>query len=335
MIVFETRGTTITNLVKAVARIPGLEWLAEMDLDSVAPDEYFFDEGRPDASLPCRLYAVVTNQRAMDRVLSLWKNWIKNPSQRASSGFGPFKTLFQNLSDVRRWGPQDRIEESQIIADWQSSLVERADERIRFEAELWCRASENGRNQAYATFQALVAAQGGTCLAQAAISGINYHGVLVEMPADAVRQILSQIDEGEYNDLLRCEGVMFFRPLGQAGFIAYPVSKSYPSVDDRFASAPLTQGEPVVAMLDGLPLEHHVALADRLLIDDPDGFSSRYQATHQVHGTSMASLIVHGDLGETAAALESPVYVRPILSPTQDFLGASRKMFHRIPWLST
>ena len=41
----------------------------------------------------------------------------------------------------------------------------------------------------------------------------------------------------------------------------------------------LLRVEPVVAMLDGLPLEHHVALADRLLIDDPDGFSSRYQAT--------------------------------------------------------
>ena len=188
--------------------------------------------------------------------------------------------------------------------------------------------TENGRNQAYATFQALVAAQGGTCLAQAAISGINYHGVLVEMPADSLRQTLSQIDEGHYTDLLRCEGVMFFRPLGQSGFLANPVSQSYPSVDNRFVDAPPPRGEPLVAILDGLPLEHHAVLADRLLIDDPDGFSSRYQASQQIHGTSMASLIVHGDLGDTVAALNSPVYVRPILSPTQDF---HRRVHENVP----
>ena len=165
VIVFETCGTTITNLVKAVARIPGLEWLAEMDLDSVVPDEYFFDEGRPDASLPCRLYAVVTNQRAMDELYPCGRTGSRIHHSVRQADLARSRPCFR-ISGRPPLGATGPIEESQIIADWQSSLVKLADERIRFEAELWC-CAQNGRNQAYATFQALVAAQGGTCLALA------------------------------------------------------------------------------------------------------------------------------------------------------------------------
>ena len=77
----------------------------------------------------------------------------------------------------------------------------------------------------------------------------------------------------------------------------------------------LPTGAPVVAVLDGLPLENHRLLAGRLIVDDPDGWASEYPAIDRQHGTGMASLIIHGDLNEGSNPLSRPVYVRPIMKP--------------------
>ena len=45
----------------------------------------------------------------------------------------------------------------------------------------------------------------------------------------------------------------------------------------------LPQGEPLVALLDGLPLTGHRLLDGRLIIDDPDGYEGEYQAQERVH----------------------------------------------------
>ncbi len=328
VIVFETRGSAINDLVKAAARIPGLEWLAEMDLDDVAGDAEFFDEEDPTNLLPSRLYAVMANQRAMDQILSLWNNWIATPNDRAKKGFGPFKSLFQHLSDVRRWGPQDRIQETQIIEDWNASLLQLGDQPVRFEAELWFRGKTATRTLAFVELESIVTNEGGRCLAQAAIPSISYHGVLVEMPAVAVRRTNDQITQGRYTDLLRCEGVMFFRPLGQSGFVATPLDDALPTVGDRAAAQPVPQGKPTVAILDGAPLERHAALDGRLIIDDPENYATHYESRQQIHGTSIASLIIHGDLNDSEAALTMPVYARPILTPSEDF---NKNVYENVP----
>lgn len=321
VIVFETRGSAIKNLVKAASRIPGLEWLAEMDLEDVAGDSEFYAVSDPTASLPCRLYAVMANQQAMNQILSLWNSWVANPNARASTGFGPFKNLFQHLSDVRRWGPQDRIQETQIIENWEATLQSLAGQPVRFEAELWFRSNPARRAAAYSQLESLVNNEGGQCLAQAAIQAISYHGVLVEMPANAVAQTRQQVAQGQYSDLLRCEGVMFFRPLGQSNFVAPPLDGALPTLGDRLSQQATPQGRPTVALLDGLPLERHAALNGRLVLDDPESYATRYQSRQQIHGTAMASLIIHGDLNGTDNALSIPIYARPILTPSDDFQG--------------
>jgi hypothetical protein len=70
-----------------------------------------------------------------------------------------------------------------------------------------------------------------------------------------------------------------------------------------------------------LPLTGHRLLNGRLIVDDPDGYESAYQAKERVHGTAMASLICHGDLGESAEPLRTPVYARPIMQPHRGFDG--------------
>ena len=77
------------------------------------------------------------------------------------------------------------------------------------------------------------------------------------------------------------------------------------------ASGPMRP--PVVALFDGLPMALHDRLRDRLEIDDPDDFAAAYgAASEQLHGTAMASLIVHGNLDEVPTPISHRLYVRPV-----------------------
>jgi len=323
VVVFETIGASVERLAAAAERVPGLEWLAEMDLEDVEPLDGFYDEKRPDKRLSCRLYAVMSNQRAMDQLVSLWNHWCSHPAERAKLYFGPFKQVFIHLKDVRRWSVEDRLAATGVIEYW-NEYLSRQQADVRFEVELWCRGSQSARNQAFANLLSIITEAGGKCLAQTAIPEIVYHGVLAQMPAGALRELIDQVLHKHSAQLFRCEDVMFFRPVGQARF-PLPTQDTTPLPPRERAKQPIPSGEPVVAVFDGLPLENHALLRDRLLVDDPDGHSARYQPQQQQHGTAMASLIVHGDLCEDGDALPRPVYLRPVFLPSTDFEGNHRE----------
>src|SRR5690606_23608389 len=73
---------------------------------------------------------------------------------------------------------------------------------------------------------------------------------------------------------------------------------------------------PIAALLDGAPLLLHDALKDRLLFDDPFDLARHYQPGERKHGTSMASLIVHGELsGGQRTPLARKIYCAPVMQP--------------------
>ncbi|MNI03133.1 Subtilase family protein [compost metagenome] len=132
-------------------------------------------------------------------------------------------------------------------------------------------------------------------------------------------------------EIMRCDDVMFFRPLGQCFVPGINLH------DDTVQAVPIIPpvGEdellsPVVALLDGLPMENHSALRGRIEIDDPDEFSALYEkATEQVHGTSMASLIIHGDLSDSKEPpLERRLHVRPVMAPEGTAFGGRVREEH-------
>ena len=327
VIVFETIGTSVENFVKAASKVQGLEWLAEMDLEDADPADGFADSEDSTKQLSRRLYAVMTNQQAMQSLLGLWSNWCSNPNDRAKRGFGPFKEIFQHLKDVRHWNVQDRLAETRVVEYWQERLDGR-DDPVRFEVELWFRGNDRRRGDAFAQLTNLIQQAGGQCLREAAIESILYHGVLAEMPAAALRATIETILQGGSTQWLRCEDVMFFRPFAQAVFPSPSKDAQPTELRRQIADSPKPAGEPVVAVFDGLPLEHHIALDDRLRIDDPDSISDHYQPGQQEHGTAMASLIAHGDLNEDRPPLPRPVYVRPILVPS---VNINNRIFEQTP----
>lgn len=316
VIVLETLTDSVESVAEAASKIPGLEWLADFDAGEADPQGGFTDAEDPARRIPRRLYALFTNQEAMNSLLALWNAWLAEPNKRATNGFGPFKQLFIRLSDIRRWNASDRIAETGILDAWREDIeVKGLQGTSRFEAELWFRGDVAKRTSAANDIQSRVEAAGGRVLSSCSISEIRYHALLVEVQSAYIQDLLSQLNQQQYVQLLMAEGVMFFRPQGQSMFkLSQPEIPQF-NLTAKIANAQAAVGQPVAAILDGLPLTNHTALAGRLIVDDPDGHAALYQPSQQMHGTAMASTVVFGDLNGTADACSRPVYVRPILQP--------------------
>jgi hypothetical protein len=309
MLVFETVGR-VEEFVKALGGLHGLEWLGDVDLDDLSPDEDFYSEQDPDQGLPGRLYLIMSNQRGLNELLRLWalfKEDSTNP--RFERGRTKWRDLFRLLREVRPWGPEDRLRTTGF-ADELGDRVAAAPELVTAELELWFRADASVRARAQEAITRLTDDVLGHVTASSVIPEIQYHGILVELPFDSARAIIRD----HVSPLVRAAQVLKIRPVGQTVALGPEgdaeaegaLTEETPRVDDR---------EPIVALLDGLPLQQHQRLTGRLRVDDPDDWDARYPVASRVHGTAMASLVIHGDLGAPDVPLDRAIYVRPILQP--------------------
>ena len=183
----------------------------------------------------------------------------------------------------------------------------RDDELVPFEAELWLRRDEQRRATALAQLRADLQTAGGELVQSLVHEQIGYHGVLGRAPARLLRDVMASHEVR----WLGTGGVRFFHAVGQ---IAAPtVADIEPEPLGRESTPSPPAGSPRVALLDGVPLANHVLLRDRVVVDDPDGWEATTPAARRVHGTSMASLVIHGDLGAEHPPLTTPLYARPIL----------------------
>jgi len=307
VIVFETVGS-VEKFIGAVKRIPGMTWLADWE-DEIPQDDDFYIEGEDEGLMSGRLYLIMSNQQAIDQLISLFRRYRRNPDEKFDHGLNKWKEAFRRLRDVRRWSHEDRLRETGVLEVFREDL-ENNQERLRFEAELWCRETTNLQNAAYDAFRETVENERGRCVSQCLIPEIAYHAVLVEAPRATIEPIV-QMQETR---LVLAEQVMFFRPTGQSIVPSPEEMVRETDATDR-AAEPAAQGSPTVALLDGLPIENHEALVGRLVVDDPDGWTADYPTTSRLHGTAMASLIVRGELDAGEPALNRPVYIRPVMKP--------------------
>ena len=309
VVVLETVGT-VDNFIRAVEQVPGMEWLAEVEEEEIPPDDDFFalsqdGEVRPGKTLRGRLFMVFTNQDALKQMLSLWDEW--QSDERLPHGLGRWATLFRQLRDVRRWGVRDRLQETGILDDWEER-IEHDHEVVPCEIELWYRRNPENRRDARNRVAMLVDDLGGRVVAEADIEEIAYHTLLVRLPAVQIEPLIESLDNEI--ELVQCEQIQFFRATGQ---MSSPAPEDVREQDQSVLPDPQPAGVPVVALLDGLPLQAHRRLRGRLIVDDPDGFEVDYPAGTRRHGTAMASLILFGDIASGDAPLTRPLYVRPIL----------------------
>lgn len=315
VVVFDLAGTA-EDFARAVAMVPGLEFLAEQEDDKAEPDDDFQllgSDGRPtEKVLSESLYMVMSNAQAVTELIRLFQLWQADPTRQFARGLNPLRGAFQLLRDIRRWGPQDRVRETGLLQIWEETvqMIGGAQSSVRVEIELWYRADAARRVAAQSEVTQLVERAGGAVVTSAVIAGIGYHSLLADLPH---RQVEAVLAEGPQSiELLTTDEVMFLTP-------AQPMSILSPQqADEVTAPTPLRpppKRTPRVALLDGVPLANHDTLAGRLVLDDPDDVASRYTSDRRQHGTAMSSLIIHGDLNHPRRSLSTLLYVRPIFEP--------------------
>ncbi|MBF0625095.1 MAG: S8 family peptidase [Magnetococcales bacterium] len=310
VLVLETAGK-VEEFLKAVSKIKGFEFLAEYDEEDIPPDDDFFVEKKgAKEEYRGRVYLMFANQQAFRQLLNLWGVW--QNGEKFKKGLTKWRDVFALLRDIRPWSVRDRLEETGVLEDWRSRL-EKECEKLPCEIELWYRSNEGQRDAAANRVRSQVQELGGEVVSEAAIPDIHYHALAVRLPITAVQDLLDA-DRRSAVALVKAGQIQFFRAAGQmAGRIT--VDQVSPLAALLEKPLPDPTRPPVVALLDGLPLQSHRALAGRLSVDDPDDFSADYKARYRLHGTAMASLILWGDLHAPGEPIPQPLYVRPIMQP--------------------
>lgn len=288
-LVFETI-LPIQNFQKAAERI-GFELLIEDRLDETyeIPDE-LVDE-YVGAAAPT-LYATMPTLADLRQLLRLWRDYQNDEPK--PYGLAPWWKLFDMLADIRVWGPRDRLT-PEAQAEIFKQLSDDDEEPVRLELEIWPTANQNQRDRWQYDTLARVNALGGLIVKTSSIDldGFVYEAALVDLPSGAVRTML----ENPFgpDGLATIDGVQFVLP--------QTVGQSLPDLTDDEPDSdfdnlvPFNPDAPIrVVLLDGTPIAGHPALDGGVVIEDVHDLVRLSQVQHRRHATSMASLILRGDL---------------------------------------
>ena len=311
-LVFEVVGSA-ENFYTAVRKMDGLEWIFDSEPIDIESDDDFYHLGKDnkskiDGDISGKIYCIMSNKTALSQLVNLWKRYKKGEENVFENGFYGLRDIFRKIKDIRLWDAKDRIVETHIIEYWKESLEISGKESVSFEIELFFRNNSNARKNSANNVKHEISVLGGKVLRECTIDDIFYHGLLVELPRNA---IIDLVDNYEDIKLARVDDIMYFRPTCQSAFYSSNDTENYKN-DNKYE---LPQGDPIVAVLDGAPIQNHSLLKNRIIVDDPDNYEHNYDYKYRIHGTSMASLAIYGDLNKNDNPISTPIYVRPILKP--------------------
>lgn len=328
VLVIEIAGS-VEDFKQAVDSTEGLEWLGEWDAEDAADEDFFHvnSHGEPMAkAVAGRLFVSMTNEAGLRELLGLWDIW-----QRGATlpwGRTKWRDVFAHSRVIRRWGIEETLDETGMIERWRE-LLEPVDAAgtLPCQIELFYRRREDRRRANERALLRLVAEFGGETLGDFVdMPDIKFHAVKVGLPAGRIRELIAALDGGVHQvdyQLFNFQGVMYFRPTGQAipgGGAEAAEAADFPE--------PGEQLPPMVAILDGAPNVQHAALRDRILIDDAFDLVDLYQPGERRHGSSMASLVIHGDQLTGGTPLRRPVYHVPVLQPDEQARRVGRHCEH-------
>ena len=305
-LVFEVAGN-VDALARAVSNRPGLEYLGDEAFE-FEPDENFAEvdsrrglkgQARRDRPVRGRLYLAMPDTQALQGLLGLWGRYQRG--QPPGRGNQPWFDLFDQLRDLRAWGPMDRLPDDTVA--YLNERLEDSSTNMRLEVELWWRGSFQ---RAQSRFAQAVRAADGQIIHQASIPEIGYQAALVDVPATEARRLADRQEVA----LAICDDIMLIRPQSTA---AFPTEAKETDAGSVVEPPAVPTGPPIAAVFDGVPVREHRLLADRVEFDDPDGLDDLSVVSERYHGTEMASLVIHGDRNLREGPLTRPIYFRPVL----------------------
>lgn len=315
-LVFEVIGP-ISNIPKFIqaAADAGFEWLGEEhDLSDVDDQDAEEDEGEDAADGEAKsdrsmLYVTMPTITGLRTIVSLWKRFARGESKPVGPD-GEWWALFGYLSDVRPWSAKDRVDPT-IDRYVERMIRDHPHRPIRIELDLWFRSEPDLRANAREYVESLVEILEGQLLDFATIEPIHYQAALVEIPVAQAR-MLQSLD----GPIASADRVMKVRP--QSLYRADGEIEGEGPVTNVAAGTITTDRPAVAALLDGYPVDNHVLLSGRVDVQEVDIPAVEVPVVRRKHGTSMASLIVHGDLGHGSGPIDRPLKVVPVLAAPQN-----------------
>ena len=306
------------------------EWIFENPEEFEATDDFYVLKESKETkeksrdtkknTISGKIYCVLSNARAMEEMLSLWRRYSKDQNTLFPNGKTGFKHVFDQLESVEFWGYKERVEDTGILDIWSEELKDAHLENVMCELELFFRDSIQKREKSENQLRDQIFGLGGRIISRSVIPEIAYHAVLASVP----RGVAESIIHGNRNiSIVLAEQIMFFRPVGQAVVVS---AEHFFDATFNIPSSAEILDEPIVALFDGLPQENHPYLQGRLVVDDPDGYSQNYVNEARKHGTSMASIIALGDLSKNKNPSTRKIYVRPIMKPVRTLNGFNEEI---------
>lgn len=326
---------SVDNFIGIASRIEGLEFLADEGVLIESPDEFddstereshgegekgdrrdlpddsLLDEGdEPESrAVGGRMYLSMPNQAALAKIVSLWQSW--QGGEELPYGLKSVAQLFMQLSDIRAWGPKERISDL-AIAHWEKSIEGSSDEFERIEVELWFHEIDVDANAHEVEVRQQIEGAGGEVVHQSRIEQIGYHALLVDLPASVIRKMVERSSD---SDLVMNDRVRYYQP--QSAFGVPPVEVEEfdaKAIFDRIDRSRVDSTLPAIsAIIDGYPADNNPFLQGRLEVVDYNRIESQCVVEGRIHGTGIVSLILHGDLNAYRNTLSRKLMVYPVL----------------------
>ena len=294
----------------------GMEWLFELTIGECEPNSDFYyedGEGKKDTKITNKLYCVSSNKQSLEKLLRFWKSCSESESSKVERGFAKIRDMLLHVKNIRKWDIQDRIEGTGL-SEYLSNINDNDEQKI-IEIELFYRIDIDKRKEVVENIKEQLKVVNGNILQECIIDDIRYHCILASLPIQSVSSIINRYNEYA---LFHIDGIMYIRPTSQfysdITFIDDEENNNLVDNDINSEQRVISE-ESVIALFDGLPMDRHFVLDNKLNIDDPDDYAKDYEVEYRRHGTSMASYILYGDLNRNDSYLNSKLYVRPILKP--------------------
>lgn len=310
-------GSSIQNFVNAAKKI-GLEVISEEAIDEyLPPEDSYLSEGAENTAPT--LYATIPTLEVLRSIVSLWSAYTRD--EAAPTGAAPWWNLFKTLAEIRPWGPQDRFPEgvrNQIL----DRLPFDEHAQVHLEIELWPTRSLESRMGWQHEIAKEVVALGGEVLDKSSINEPNfiYEAVLIALPCHAVKEILDAPGE---STLIRIDGVQFVLPQTVAESIQPTVEVTDELPDELLHFT--DESSYNALLLDGTPVAAHELLDGGVDIADIHGLVARSEVSQREHATSMASLILRGDISADNEPLSDTKLISvPILVDEADSARSPR-----------
>lgn len=313
----------VANFLR-VATEAGIEVFGEFDVgdDFDLPTNLISDGS--DFVAPT-FYATMPTIEGLQRLLRMWRTYRRG--EPAPQGAAPWWKLFEMLAELRPWGPDDRLSR-----DAKEAILARlpmsGDEEVKLELEIWPSSSDAKRAEWASIAAANVQENGGRVISQSSIRevGFIYEALLVGLRASYVRNLIEN-PESE-RSLAMLDGVQFIQPQIIAQSLP---EESEPLSDQGVGTAgAFDEGASFrVLMLDGTPIAAHPSLAGGVVIEDVNEIVGLSRVQDRKHATSMASLILRGDLlSDNAPLPDSRLLSIPVLIDTdQSAISPDERLF--------